>query len=486
MKTPVVVIVGRPNVGKSSLFNAIAGRRISIVHEESGVTRDRIIAPVTWRGKKFQMIDTGGLGHFSGEKKGLSFWEQGISEQVKLALEDADILLFVVDVQCGILPLDREVANILRSSGKPLYLVLNKSDNNNIAATATAEFSSLGIKDVFPVSTVHRLGIDDLMDAALHNIVPIAQQGLNVEPFPIAVIGRPNVGKSSTVNRFLGENRVMVSEVAGTTRDAVNVEFELEYKAQKIPAVLIDTAGLRKRTKVDNAVEKFSVIRAEGAIEKAKLVLFVVEAKPEGLTSHDKYIARMITDAGKACIVLANKWDLCQDEKQAKVLEEIRYTLPHMTYAPVIFTCAKTGYGMNDVLDTIAEVMAQMEVTISTSMVNRIIQDAVEKNSPPTVGTRPFKIYYGTMTGHVPPCFTLFVNSPELCAPHYLSYLNNYIRKSFDFTGLPIHIRLKARPKTEIVFTNDKNPNKKQSRYKKVYSRSERIKRSTRSKRNKK
>lgn len=469
MKTPVTVIVGRPNVGKSSLFNAIAGKRISIVHEESGVTRDRIVAPVTWRGRKFQLIDTGGLGHFSGEKKGLNFWEQGISEQVKLALEDADILLFVVDVQCGVLPLDREVANILRSSGKPLHLVLNKSDNPNIANAALDEFASLGIKSCFPVSTVHRIGINELLEAALSGVTADEGNLPGVMPFPIAVIGRPNVGKSSTVNRFLGENRVMVSDVPGTTRDAVDVNFELEYKAQKIPAVLIDTAGLRKRTKVDGAVEKFSVIRAEEAIKRAKLVLFVVEAKHDGLTSQDRYIARMITDEGKACIILANKWDLCQGHKQPKVLEEIRYTLPHMNYAPVIFTCARTGMGMETVLDAIAEVMAQMEVTISTSMLNRVVQDAIEKNSPSSLGPRAFKIYYGTMTGHLPPCFTLFVNNPELCPANYLSYLNNYFRKSFDFTGLPIRIRLRARPKAESIFTDDKNPHKRQSRYKKTF-----------------
>jgi len=442
---PSIAIVGRPNDSDSSLFNAILGKRVSIVHEESGVTRDRIVSPTVWGGMRFLLVDTGGLGVFKGQKKNLSFWEGGIQEQVKIAIEDADILFFVVDIQSRTMPLDREIASRLKSSGKKVCLIANKADNPKLSA-ASIEFAELGFEKIFPVSTLHRAGIDDLMEYALDEIGAETIKDRETEPFSIAVIGRPNVGKSSLVNRLLGENRVMVSDVPGTTRDAIDVEFGLEYKDGKIPAVLIDTAGLRKKAKLDSAVEMFSVMRAETAIQRAKLVLFVVEAKPEGLSSQDRHIARMISDENKACLILANKWDLCKGYKQEDILEEIRYTLPHMNYAPLLFICALSGYNMSGVLDSIAEIIGRMDLKISTSILNRAIADAVEKNSPPVVGCKPFKIYYGTMTGNLPPRFTLFVNKPELCAPNYFKYLVNYMRKSFDFTGLPLLIKL--RPKT--------------------------------------
>ncbi len=444
---PTIAIVGRPNVGKSALFNAILRRRLAIVHEMSGVTRDRIIAPVSWRGFHFQLVDTGGLGTLTGETRNVDRWDKGIREQVDVAIEDADILVFAVNIQEGIVPLDEEVAGRLRRCGKPVYLVGCKADNPEFE-TKMDDFSSLGIEKMIPVSALHRRNIDGLLTEVLSGCKPSEQKEFRQEhPFGLAVVGRPNVGKSSLVNALLGEDRVMVSEQAGTTRDSVDVNFELEYQGERLPAVLIDTAGLRKRAKVSDAVERFSVMRVQDAVERAKMILFVVEADAAGLTAQDRRISSMIQDSGKACIIVANKHDECQGHKIPELISELRYTLPRMDYAPVVFTSALKKQNLNLLLDTVAEVMAQMEIHVPTSTVNRVLNDAIEHNSPPVTGNAPFKFYYATKVSSTPPRFVLFVNRPNLCAPNYRAYLTNCLRKAFVFTGLPIILDLRERPK---------------------------------------
>jgi GTP-binding protein len=443
---PTVAIVGRPNVGKSSLFNSIIKKRLAIVHHESGVTRDRIVSPAHWRGKHFQVVDTGGLGTYTEEKKNVDMWDKAIREQVTAAIEGADILFFVTDIQAGISPLDEEIAILLRNSQKSIFLVINKVDNKPLEDSAAIEFASLGFENTYYVSSLHRRGIDDLLTDSLKTVPLYKKPDEKEEPFRMAIMGRPNVGKSSLTNRLLGEKRVMVSEVAGTTRDSIDIEFSLEYDDESRPVVIIDTAGLRKRSKVKSAIEKFSVMRAQDAIDRSQLILFVVEAEVNGVTAQDKKIAQMIHDSGKGCIILANKWDKCEGKKK-EVAQEIRRTLPFMNYAPLIFTCALSGLNFNQVLNDIAEVREQMELSISTSMVNQVITDATARTAPPVVGTKPLKIYYGTMKANEPPRFILFVNDPKLCAKNYLNYLINYFRKAFVFTGLPIRIILRKRPR---------------------------------------
>jgi GTP-binding protein len=454
-KLPTIAIVGRPNVGKSSLFNSIIGRRMSIVHEQSGVTRDRVIAPAAYAGRHFQLVDTGGLGTLIGEKKNVDLWDERITEQALAAVEDADILIMVCNVQDGVHNLDLEVARRLRTMGKTVLVAANKCDNPTLAR-ASGEFGELGFGEVFPVSCLHHYGVDRVLSAAVAKL-PAAEatdatDAAANEPesrkFRIAVVGRPNVGKSSLVNALLGDERVIVSEVAGTTRDAIDIDFEFEYRGERRPAVLVDTAGLRRRGKVDSVVEYFSAMRAQSAIERANLVLFVVEASPDGVTSQDKTIASMIEKAGKGCVVVGNKFDLWRDDyKREQLEEELRRTLPGMRFAPVVFTSAKERRNLGALLDQMSQVLEQTEVKISTGLLNRVIADAMARRTPPVVGPSPLKIYYASMIGHEPPRALLFVNEPKYCAANYLAYLKNALRTAFDLTGLPIEIVLRARPK---------------------------------------
>jgi len=456
---PTIAIVGRPNVGKSSLFNSILKKRCAIVHFDSGVTRDRVSSTGVFEGRRFRLVDTGGLGMGKGEKRGVDFWDQSIEKQVEVAIEDADVILFVVDVTCGLSALDQEVASRLRTTGKEIVLVINKVDGEE-PTPHLHEFDRLGFKQKFEVSSLHRRGIDAVMTAAMRGydaVTPPQEQ----PRLKIAVMGRPNVGKSSLVNKLLGKERVIVSDIAGTTRDAIDVEFTLECgDGEKVPALLVDTAGLRRKSKIDGAVERYSMMRAEQALENCDIVLFVIESSKDGATAQDKTIATMIQKYGKPCILVSNKWDLCSGQKPKDVLGEMRYTLPFMTYAPLVFVCAKTGYNFKELYAAIAELRAQMEIRISTSMVNRVIEDAAAKTSPPVIGTKPFKIYYGTMIKNPPPTFQLFVNDPKLCADNYKTYLENYIRKAFEFTGMPVRLFFKERKRRELVFTKVKGGKK--------------------------
>ncbi len=451
-KIPTVAIVGRPNVGKSSLFNAIIRKRVSIVHEMCGVTRDRVVAPASWNGKHFQLMDTGGLGTLTGKTRNLDQWDERIGEQVEVALEGADILILVCNVQDGIVALDQEVAKRLRTYGSRVIVAVNKSDNPKLKEEA-AQFSKLGFKELIPVSSLHRLNIDLLLDQLVEDFEELDMPEEEQEPFRIAVVGRPNVGKSSLINALLGDERVIVSDVAGTTRDSVDIDFELEYKGEKLPASLIDTAGFRKRAKVRNAVEMFSIMRAKEAIERARLVLFLVEASPDGTTAQDRKIASMVEESGKGCVLVINKYDTQRNEySKEDLLKEIRYSTPGMKYAPAVFISAKDKYNLDGLLDQAAQVMEQMELRISTSMVNRVLNDAFDRISPPVIGTSPLKFYYAAMVANEPPNFLLFVNDPKYCADNYLAYLKNALRAAFDFTGLPIIIMLRARPKKIASF----------------------------------
>ena len=451
---PAIAIVGRPNVGKSSLFNAIVGRRLSIVHEMSGVTRDRVVEPVSRNHRRFQLIDTGGLGTLCGESRKVEIWDARIAEQVEAAIEGAEVLICVGNVQEGVVPLDEEVARRLHQSGKPVIYAVNKCANPELAAQA-GEFTRLGFGPVIPVSCLHRRHVEELVDAALR-LLPAGAEAAAEEaprPFAIAVAGRPNVGKSSLVNALLGEERVMVSEVAGTTRDAIDVEFTLQYRDSERPAVLVDTAGLRKQTKVDTVVEYFSAMRARSAIERADLVLLVVESAPEGVTAQDRKIVSLIQAAGKACVVVGNKFDLWRDEfRREAVVAELRRTLPGMEYAPVVLVSARERRNLGALLDQVAEVMANLELKIPTSVVNRVLADAFERKSPPVIGPAPLKLYYASMVGTAPPRFLLFVNDPKYCAPNYLAFLRNTLREAFDLTGLPLQLELRARPKKVMSF----------------------------------
>lgn len=414
------------------------------MHPESGVTRDRIVAPSQWKGGTFQLIDTGGLGLFGGERKKAGEWDIPIRQQVDTAVESADALIFATDVLDGVTPLDHEIAKSLRRSGVPVFLVVNKVDNAKQEEQAEV-FMELGFDKILCVSSLHRRGIREVLEAIFAEIPAPEPLGGADQRFKIAVAGRPNVGKSSLVNALFGMDRVLVSEKAGTTRDAIDIECEFTSEAETLPVTLIDTAGLRKKSKVDGAIEKYSVIRAEDSLKRAQLILFVVEASGEGVTAQDRRVAQTIQDSKKGCVIVANKWDACSSRKKDSVEKEIRHTMPFMGYAPVIFCSAKENLDLDKVVDAAMEVRKQMSVGANTALVNQVIADATTHYSAPVVKNKPFKIYYGTMASGNPPRFILFVNDPKLCAPSYLNYLNNYFRKSFDLTGLPIQITLRAR-----------------------------------------
>jgi len=446
---PTIAIVGRPNVGKSSLFNAIIGRRLSIVHEMSGVTRDRLAAPAQRDGRRFMLVDTGGLSMLEGETRQVDFWDTGIARQVECAIADADVLIMVGDAQTGVTPLDRDIAVRLRATGKPVLAAANKCDNPKLKDDA-AEFSELGFGNVFPISCEHRGGITALLDRAL-SLLPEERsaeaEAVAGTPVRIAVIGRPNVGKSSLINALIGENRVMTSDVAGTTRDAVDIDFSITYRGEARPAVLVDTAGMRKRAKVDSVVELFSVMRAKSAIERSDLVLFVVEAGEGGVTAQDRRIAAMIRDAAKGCVIVANKVDRCPGSSVKALTQELRYNLPGIDYAPVEFVSALEHRRLETLLDRIAEVMENLETELPTGVLNRVIRQTIERNPPPPVGTARLKIFYAAMVGVKPARVRLFVNRPELAPDGFLAFLQKQLRAAFELSGAPLILELNARPK---------------------------------------
>ncbi len=431
-KRPLVAIVGRPNVGKSMLFNRIAGKRLSIVEDTPGVTRDRLYATADWAGRTFDMVDTGGI-EPSKDNEILLF----MREQALLAIDTADVIIFVGDITTGVTAADHEVANMLLRSQKPVVLAVNKMDSIGPVNPDIYEFYSLGLGDPVAVSAIHGHGTGDILDECVKYFPPEKDEEEEEDRIKVAVIGKPNVGKSSLVNRILGETRVIVSNVAGTTRDAVDTPFENEYGKY----VIIDTAGIRRKSRVDDRIEKFSVMRAQMAVDRADVCLIMIDAR-EGVTEQDTKVAGMAHEAGKACIIVVNKWDLV--EKDGKTMDKMRADvmrdLSFMTYAPVLFISAMTGQRVKKLFELINYVNEQSAMRITTGMLNNVLADATARVQPPTDKGRRLKIYYMTQTGVRPPTFVAFCNSAELFHFSYQRYLENQIRSVFGLEGTPVRL----------------------------------------------
>ncbi len=499
----LIAIVGRPNVGKSALFNRIVGRRIAIVHDEPGVTRDRVSAEAEWGGRAFTLVDTGGIGLLRSEKVESVILKAAL-DQAALAIEAADVMILVVNVQEGVVPLDEEVSARLRKSGKPVLVAANKADTFKMEDAAD-EFVRLGFAKIFPVSAIHGGGIEELMKAALSFLpaaIPPVESGSsrreetqieNAEdhpdesgltstatetidgPLKLAIVGRPNVGKSSIINALTHSERVIVSPIPGTTRDAVDVPFEVAADGIRQSYVLIDTAGMRKSRRVDDSVEFFSVKRAEESISRCDIVVLVLDAE-SGITEQDKKVADKIVEARKACIVVVNKWDLVEetvrkareeeverrvsksrnrDERQVERLttlgefgQWVQERLFFLDYAPVIFTSAQSGFHLDRLLEAVRYVAAQLQQRIPTALLNRTINDAVERRQPVSAAGHRLKFFYATQVRLAPPTFLLFVNRDELFSDGYKKHLAGELRKAFGYEGCPIVLVPKARPKT--------------------------------------
>lgn len=433
---PIVAIVGRPNVGKSALFNRIVGRRIAIVEGEPGVTRDRLYAETEWTGRRFTLVDTGGLDF--GEDEGIAAMAR---RQAELAMAEADVLLFVLDARSGLLPSDQEVADVLRRSQKPVIVVANKVDGA-AGGEAIAEFFSLGLGEPLPVSAEHGRGVGDLLDAVVA-LFPEEEAGdESVGGIRVAVIGRPNVGKSSLVNRLIGEERSIVSEIPGTTRDAIDTTIERGGSR----FTLIDTAGIRRRSRIVASVERYSVLRALRAVDRASVCLMLIDAT-EGVTEQDKRICGYAHERGKAIILVVNKWDLVEkDEKTMDHFEEaIRCELAFVQYAPILFVSAKTGQRVHRLYELIEYVADQHALRISTGRLNEVLQAAVSRRQPPSDKGERLKVFYITQIGVQPPTFALFVNDPRLMHYSYARFLENQLREAFGFVGTPIVFSLRKR-----------------------------------------
>ena len=432
MAKPIVAIIGKPNVGKSTFFNYLVGSRISIVQDTPGVTRDRIYADTNWRGRNFTLIDTGGIEPYS-EDVILS----QMREQANLAIAMADVIVFVTDIRQGVTAADKEIALMLKKSGKPIVLVCNKADNYEKAKQDAYEFYNLGLGDPYPVSATNALGIGDVLDEIYEKFPPKTQDEDEDDKIKVAVIGKPNVGKSSLINKILGENRAIVSDIAGTTRDAIDSEFENEYGKY----VLIDTAGIRKKSKVTESIEKFSIMRTLLAIERADVCLMMIDAQ-EGVTDQDTKIAGEAHEAGKGVIIVVNKWDTVEKETGTleKYRKEIYEKLKYLSYAPILFISAKTGQRVNKLFEMINQVNQQNCMRISTSVLNQVINEAIAIVQPPTDKGKRLKIYYGTQASTRPPTFVIFVNNKDLFHFSYERYLVNQIRKEFGLQGTPVRI----------------------------------------------
>ncbi|MDF2841117.1 MAG: engA [Clostridia bacterium] len=436
MAKPVAAIVGRPNVGKSTLFNKIAGRRISIVEDTPGVTRDRIYTDAEWLDNKFTLIDTGGIEPYSEDIILVQ-----MRRQAEIAIDMANVIVFLVDGQEGVTPADQEVAVLLRKSKKKVVLVVNKIDAPKYKDNVY-EFFNLGLGEPIGISAAQALGIGDMLDEIVAGFPETDEDEYDEFTIKVAVVGKPNAGKSSLVNKIIGENRVIVSDVAGTTRDAIDTPFEVGEDKY----VFIDTAGLRKKKKIFENIERYSVVRALTAIERADVCLLVIDAE-EGITEQDSKIAGYINEQGKAAVIVVNKWDLLEkdDKTMNKFINDIKQELPFMAYAPTVFISALTGQRVVKVLELVKTVSNNHAMRISTGMVNDIINEAVLINQPAISGGRRLKILYTTQVAVKPPTFALFLNEPELMHFSYQRYLENQLRKSFGFEGTPIRFLLRKR-----------------------------------------
>ena len=431
LANPIVAVVGRPNVGKSTLFNRIAGERISIVEDTPGVTRDRIYAHAEWLGKHFSMIDTGGI-----EISDQPLLTQ-IRQQAEIAIDEADVIIFVADVENGVTDADEQVARILYRSNKPVVLAVNKVDNPE-RRSDIYDYYSLGLGEPYAVSSVHGIGMGDLLDAVIKEFPDNAANDED-DSIHFSFIGRPNVGKSSLVNAILGENRVIVSNVAGTTRDAINTQFETA-DGQKF--TMVDTAGIRKKGKIYENTERYSLMRSMRAIDDSDVVLVVLNAE-EGIRELDKHIAGYAHEAGCGVIIVVNKWDTLK-EKDHRTMTDftnlIRQEFQYLSYAPIIFVSAKTKQRLNQLPGLIEEVYQHHRQRIQSAVLNNVLMDAIAANPTPTQNGRRLRVYYGTQVATEPPTFVIFVNDPELMHFSYERYLENQIRKAFDFSGTPIHL----------------------------------------------
>ncbi len=441
MSKPVVAIVGRPNVGKSTLFNALAGEQISIVKDTPGVTRDRIYADVTWLNYNFTLIDTGGI-----EPESKDIILSQMREQAEIAIASADVIIFMVDVRQGLVDSDSKVANMLRRSGKPVVLVVNKVDSFQKMMTDVYEFYNLGIGDPVPVSSVGKLGIGDMLDEVVKHFPESAAEDEEDERPRIAIVGKPNVGKSSIINKIVGESRVIVSDIAGTTRDAIDTD--ITYNGNEY--VFIDTAGLRRKNKIKEELERYSIIRTVTAVERADVVLVVIDAT-EGVTEQDAKIAGIAHERGKGIIVVVNKWDAI--EKNDKTIYEhtnrIKDILSFMPYAEVLFISAKTGQRVGKIFDTIDMVIENQNLRIQTGVLNEILSEAVAMQQPPSDKGKRLKILYMTQVSVKPPTFVIFVNNKELMHFSYTRYLENKIRDTFGFRGTALRFIIRERGEKE-------------------------------------
>lgn len=438
MAKPLVAVVGRPNVGKSTLFNAIVNKRISIVEDIPGVTRDRIYFDAEWLNKEFTMIDTGGIEFVTA---GSHVIPKMMRLQAQLAIEEADVILFVVDGKTGIVPADEEVANILRSSGKPVILVVNKIDSQAQEANIY-EFYNLGIGDPIGISAKNLMNLGDLLDDVVKNFPDAGTTDSEEDTIHVALIGRPNVGKSSLTNALLGQERVIVSDVAGTTRDSIDTHWT--HGDQKF--VLIDTAGMRRKAKIDAPVERYSIVRSLRSVDRADVVVLVLDAT-DGVTEQDKKIAGYAHEAGKGMIIVVNKWDLIEkdDKTTNKFTEDIYDEMGFLQYAPILFASALTKQRINRLADMIKFVSEQQHMRISTSVLNQVLSDAQSVNPVPSRNGHVPKIYYMTQASVKPPTFILFVNEPELIHFSYMRFLENRLRESFGFEGTPIRLILRGK-----------------------------------------
>jgi GTP-binding protein len=501
----LIAIVGRPNVGKSALFNRIIRKRIAIVHDQPGVTRDRVSAEAEWQGRPYTLVDTGGIGLLRREKSDDVIIKAAM-EQVDIAIEAAGVIILVVNVQEGVVPLDREVAQRLRTSGKPVIVAVNKVDTSR-AESGADEFAQLGFEKIFPVSAIHGEGIDNLMSAAFALLPSEVSSQLSVvsskeggdeptttdhglrttdEPLKLAIVGRPNVGKSSIINALTKSERVIVSPIPGTTRDAVDVPFEVETEGVRQKYILIDTAGMRKTRQVGDSIEFYSVKRSEDSIERCDICVLVLDAE-SGILEQDKKIADRIVEARKACIVVVNKWDLYEESVRAGREEEIerrnqkkrregnenpltmlgefgewvQAKLFFLDYAPVIFTSAKSGFHLDRLLEAVRYVAAQLQQKIPTAILNRTINDSVERRQPVSSAGHRLKFFYATQVRQAPPTFLLFVNRDELFSDQYKKYLGDQLRAAFGYEGCPVVLVPKSRPKTIEPVRKFNQPDKK-------------------------
>ena len=441
MSKPIVAIVGRPNVGESTLFNALAGEMISIVKDTPGVTRDRIYAEVTWLDKEFTMIDTGGI-----EPDSKDIILSQMREQAQIAIDTADVIIFITDVRQGLVDADSKVADMLRRSGKPVVLVVNKVDSFQKLMPDVYEFYNLGIGDPIPISAASRLGIGDMLDEVV-KFFPESNATEEEDERPrIAIVGKPNVGKSSIVNKLLGENRVIVSDVAGTTRDAIDTAIKYHGKEY----VFIDTAGLRRKNKIKEELERYSIIRTVTAVERADVVLMVIDAV-EGITEQDAKIAGIAHERGKGIIIVVNKWDAIEknDKTMYEYEKKIRQTLAYMPYAEIMYVSAATGQRLNKLYEMIDVVMENQTLRVATGVLNEIMAEAVAMQQPPSDKGKRLKLYYITQVAVKPPTFVIFVNDKELMHFSYTRYLENKIREAFGFKGTSLKFFIRERKEKE-------------------------------------